>query len=140
MVRKATEEDIQSILQIISKNPDTLLPRTIKEIRDLLPNFWIALHEGRIVGCCCLEVYSPKIAEIRTLAVEEEYRSIGLGSALVTAAVEEAEKRQVREIMVVTSTPTFFEKLNFGPCLHEKYALFYRGTARSPGNQSNNKV
>jgi hypothetical protein len=30
--------------------------------------------------------------------------------------------------MVVTSSPEYFNKLGFGECLHEKWALFYRGS------------
>jgi hypothetical protein len=29
--------------------------------------------------------------------------------------------------MVITSSREYFEKLNFGACLHEKYALFWNG-------------
>lgn len=126
-IRKAVFADIPSIKALIDSNPDTLVTRDEREIASLLDVFWVAEHEGAVVGCCCLEVYSPKIAEIRTVAVKKEFRKHGHGAALVKTAAEEAERRNIREVMVVTSSPDFFEKLGFGACLNEKYALFYRG-------------
>jgi amino-acid N-acetyltransferase len=75
-------------------------------------------------------VYSPKIAELRSLAVQDSSRGHGYGRRLVEAAVEEAERQKIRQILVVTSTREFFEGLNFGACLNEKYALFWNGTGR----------
>jgi len=54
-----------------------------------------------------------------------EYRGRGYGAALTAAAVEEAERRGIPQVLVVTSNVEFFERLNFGPCLNEKYALFW---------------
>ena len=127
LVRLATPADIPGIIALVEANPDTLLPRLPEEVAKLLPAFWVAEADGHVVGCCCLEVYSPKIAEIRTLVVAREYRDRGLGSELVKTAVAEAKRHSIREILVVTSNVPFFEQLNFGACLHEKYALFYRG-------------
>jgi N-acetylglutamate synthase-like GNAT family acetyltransferase len=127
MIRKATASDINGIVELVKSNPDTLLPRSTKEIQDLLEWFWVADEGGKVIGCCCLEIYSPKIAEVRTLAVAADHQGSGLGRALVESAVADAEKRNIREVLVVTSALKFFEKLNFGPCLHEKYALFWKG-------------
>ena len=124
-VRKAEARDIDAILAVVNSNTDRLLGRDRDEIVSLLDTFWVAVDDGRIVGCSCLEVYSPKIAELRSLAVLPEYRGRGYGAALTAAAVEEAERRGIPQVLVVTSNREFFERLNFGPCLNEKYALFW---------------
>lgn len=134
MIRKATEQDIAAIQALISNNPETLLPRTDDEVRDLIPHFFIAVAEnGEVVGCCCLEVYSKKIAEIRTVAVLTEHRHHGHGRQLVQAAVDKAREMDIHEIMVVTSSPSFFEQLGFSLCLNEKYALFWTGETPKKG-------
>ena len=102
---------------------------SLPDIEPLLDSFWVAELDGRVVGCCCLEVYSPKIAELRSLAVRAEARGHGLGAALTAAAVAEAERRGIPQVLVVTSNREFFERLNFGPCLTEKYALFWNNPA-----------
>jgi len=114
-------------LELVSANPDTLLPRSADEYRELLPTTWVAERHGRIVGSCVLEVYSPKIAELRSFVVHREFRGQGVGKELAKAAVEEGNRLNIREILVVTSAPDYFKKLGFGDCLHEKYALFFTG-------------
>jgi amino-acid N-acetyltransferase len=124
-VRRAGPQDVDDILAVVNSNTDRLLARDRDEIVSLLDTFWVAEDGGRIVGCSCLEVYSPKIAELRSLAVLPAYRGRGYGAALTAAAVEEAERRGIPQVLVVTSNKEFFERLNFGPCLNEKYALFW---------------
>jgi amino-acid N-acetyltransferase len=125
MVRKAVAGDVDAILDVVNTNTDRLLGRDRDEIVQLLDTFWVAEADGRIVGCCCLEIYSGKIAELRSLAVLPEYRHRGLGAALTDAAVAEAKARGIPQVLVVTSNREFFEHRNFGPCLNEKYALFW---------------
>jgi N-acetylglutamate synthase-like GNAT family acetyltransferase len=126
-LRKAQIDDIPALLRLVDKHPDQLLSRTENEFRELIPTTWVVEEDARIIGCATLEVYSPKIAEVRTVAVLEEYRGRGFGTELVLAAVEEARRRNIREIMVVTSSPEFFKGIGFGACLNEKYALFMDG-------------
>jgi amino-acid N-acetyltransferase len=127
MLRKATPADIPAVQQLIRNNPDKLLPRTDQELLELLDTFWVIDQQGEVVGCCCLEVYSPKIAELRSLAVRDDCRGKGYGAMLVEAAVSEAHRRNIRQVLVVTSNREFFERMNFGLCLNEKYALFWNG-------------
>lgn len=130
-IRKATASDLPTIRTLIEANPDTILSRPDEELSTLVDNFWVAEHEGEVVGCSCLEIYSPKIAEIRTVIVRSDKQGLGIGAALVKVAADEAERQQIREVMVVTSSPEYFNKLGFGECLHEKWALFYRGSKRA---------
>jgi amino-acid N-acetyltransferase len=125
MVRKASPRDVDAILDVVNTNTDRLLGREREEIEQLLDSFWVAEADGRVVGCCCLEIYSPKIAELRSLAVMPDFRGRGLGAKLTDAAVSEARRRGIPQVLVVTSNREFFERLNFGPCLDEKYALFW---------------
>jgi len=131
MIRKASASDIPAILALVAANPETLLPRTQQEYSELLDTTWVAEIEGQVVGSCVLEIYSPKIAELRSFVVHDQFRDRGVGKELAMAAVEEGERRAIREILVVTSSPDYFEKLGFGDCLHEKYALFWKGKKRA---------
>lgn len=128
-LRTATPADVPAILEVISAHAEQLLPRRADDIVPLLETFWVIEEAGRIVGCCCLEVYSPKIAEVRSLAVRQEARGRGYGARLVEAAVGEARRRHVPQILVVTSNVEFFSRLNFQTCLNEKYALFWEDPA-----------
>jgi amino-acid N-acetyltransferase len=127
--RRATLADVDAILQLIEDNPEKILPRPRREVRQLVRKrcFWVVEVAGEIAGCGCLERYSRKIAELRTLAVSNKHRGNGLGSLLARRIVREARRRKIPEILVVTSNRHFFEKLNFGAQLNEKYALFWNG-------------
>lgn len=129
MIRLARPEDVPAILDLIHQNTDHLLERSPEEVESLLPTFWVAEQEGKVVGCCCLEIYSRKIAEVRSLVVREDWRNRGLGRQLVREAVSEARRRGIHEILTVTSELGFFGSLNFRPVLNEKYALFWSADA-----------
>jgi amino-acid N-acetyltransferase len=132
-IRAAAPDDVDGILALVNGNTDRLLARNREEVASLLETFWVAEDQDQIVGCCCLEIYSPKIAELRSLAVQPSHRGRGLGAALTALAVEEAERRGIPQVLVVTSNREFFERLNFGPCLNEKYALFWVNPDASAG-------
>lgn len=127
MIRKATTADIPGILALVQENLGTLLPRSHEDYQELIDMTWVADSDGKIVGSAVLEIYSPKIAEIRSFVVHKDYRRKGYGKRLIEAAVNEARARNIREIMVVTSAREYFEKLNFGAVLNEKFALFWNG-------------
>jgi amino-acid N-acetyltransferase len=131
ILRKASAADVPNIQVLIGENLDKLLPRTDQELLELIDMMWVVEDNGEIVGCCCLEIYSSKIAELRSLAVKQTKRGHGYGRMLCEAAVAEAESRNIRQVLVVTSTPEFFEDNGFGACLNEKYALFWHGVGRS---------
>ena len=127
VIRDATRSDIPAICALIDENADKLLPRETQDIEDLIDSFIVAEEKGKVVGCSCLEIYSKKIAEIRSVAVQEDFRKRGFGSKLVAAAVKRGNDLGIMELLVVTSNPEFFQKLNFTTCLNEKYALFWGG-------------
>ena len=132
MVRKATLADIGKIKALIEENLDKLLPRETDEIEQLINSFYVWEENGEVHGCCCLEIYSKKIAEIRTVAVREKYRHHGIGSALIQAALDEGKSRDILEIMVVTSSLDYFASLGFSTCMNEKYAMFWSEKNRTP--------
>jgi N-acetylglutamate synthase-like GNAT family acetyltransferase len=92
----------------------------------LLPNFFVAVSDGgEIIGCAALEIYSPKLAEIRSLAVAANAQGLGIGRRLVNACVERARLRNILEVMAVTSSDGFFQSCGFDYTLPgEKRALF----------------
>src|SRR5690606_34273407 len=85
-----------------------LLPRTSDELSNLLLTGFVAEYQEQIVGFAALEVYSRKLAELRSLAVADEWQGQGIGRRLVLACVELARQRRVFEVMTITSTDEFF--------------------------------
>ncbi len=115
-IRSAVPADITAIADLIKPFVDegSLLERTYDEFEELLPNFFVAVDEdGTVVGCAALEIYSRKLAEIRSLAVAPSTQGQGVGRKLVEACVERARERNVLEIMAITASDAFFQTCGF---------------------------
>lgn len=133
IIRKATAEDISHLSAFIMQFVATgeLLPRTLDELTDLLPNFFVATWQGEIVGCATLEVYSKKMAEIRSLAVSPKVQGRGVGRELVQACVELAKELHIFEVMAISASEDFFKKCGFDftlPNLRKAFFLQTRDT------------
>ncbi len=103
-----------------------LLPRTEIEMDYLISNGFIAEQGAKIVGFCSLEIYSPKLGEIRSLAVDKKFQGKGVGKLLVQSCVELARSKGIREVMAITSSDQFFQSCGFDFTLpDEKKALFF---------------
>jgi amino-acid N-acetyltransferase len=132
-IRLATLEDIPQIVGLVKPFVDEgrLLPRTLDEFEDLLPNMYVADQLGEIIGAASLEIYSPKLAEVRSLAVAEKAQGMGIGKLLVQACVELARANNVLEVMAITSSDSFFIACGFDYTLPgEKRALFIQTRER----------
>lgn len=127
VIRPATSNDIPALEELIAQfvHANRLLPRTQDELDELISFGFVAICADRLVGFAALEVYSSKLAEIRSLAVVPEMQSRGLGRQLVEQCVELARSRKVLEVMAVTSADGFFQSCGFDFTLPgEKKALF----------------
>jgi amino-acid N-acetyltransferase len=126
-VRPATRDDVPALAELIDKfvKANRLLPRTQDELHDLIAFGFVACVDEELVGFAALEIYSSKLAEIRSLAVMPEMQGRGLGRALVESCVELARSRNVLEVMAITSSDGFFQSCGFDFTLPgEKKALF----------------
>ena len=126
-VRPARSEDVAQIRALIEPHvaTGTLLQRATGDIELLLPTFVVAEQAGSVVGCAVLEVYSSRLAEVRSLVVAPQLRGTGLGRRLVEACLAMARERRVLEVMAITSNEHFFRALGFDFTLvNERKALF----------------
>lgn len=127
VIRKATPDDLDAITTLITPFVESgkLLPRTYDELGELVDTLFVAEFEGRIVGCAALEIYSKKLAEIRSLAVDSSVQGKGIGKLLVKACVDLAMEQDILEVMAITSSDDFFKNCGFDFTLPgEKKALF----------------
>ncbi len=127
IVRPSGPADLPSVVEFIQPfiADGKLLPRAAAEMQELIEDGFVAEREGRILGFAALEVYSSKLAEIRSLAVADELQGLGVGSRLVKACVQHARVRDVLEVMAITSSEKFFKRCGFDFTLPgEKKALF----------------
>ena len=68
VIRPAGNEDMAAIRGLIRLFPGHLVQRNLPRA----PSFFVAHAGGKLVGCCALQVYSKRLAEVRSLAVREQ--------------------------------------------------------------------
>ena len=69
--------------------------------------------DEKIIGFCALHIYTPSLAEIRSLVVAEGYRHRGIAQNLVAKNIDEGLALGLREFLVLTYRPNLFKILGF---------------------------
>lgn len=114
-VRTATVEDLAGIRRLVDLWADAgeNLPRTDEEILTSIRDFAVATLDGRVVGCGALWLYTPSLAEIRSVGVDPDLHGGGLGTRIVEHLASIATRLRVERVFVLTRAPRFFERLGF---------------------------
>jgi amino-acid N-acetyltransferase len=97
-VRRADPADLAAIERLLTASS---LP--FDGVSDALEGFVVAQSGDAIVGVAGLEVCCDN-ALLRSVAVSPEWRSHGLGRALVTRLISDAEARGLRALYLLTTT------------------------------------
>ena len=105
-------QGIKKLLDYYSKK-QIVLPKSIVDIYEKIRTFWIACDGEKIVGCVALQFFWGDIAEVRSLALNEDYQGHGIGKLLVAKAIEDARFFEVKKVFALTYIPEFFKKLGF---------------------------
>lgn len=127
IVRAARADDVDGIKSFIVPFVEAkkLLPRTTRELKKLIQTGFVAIAGGKVVGFATLEIYSKKLAELRSLCVDGNHQGMGIGKRLTKACLDLARERHIFEVMVITSADQFFLTCGFDFTLPgEKKALF----------------
>jgi amino-acid N-acetyltransferase len=115
MIRKAKLNDIKEIQRLIKVYAPRggILPRSLSELYDHLRDFFVFARNRKVIGICALHICWDDLAEIRSLAVEEDDQSKGIGATLVKACLKESKLLGVKRVFALTYQPKFFEGLGF---------------------------
>jgi len=91
-----------------------ILNRSEDEVATNIRSYVIAKSEGKIVGYTALHIHSKRLAEIRSLIVDKNFRGQKIGQKMVEFTLKEAKEIYVEEdVLVLTYLPEFFTKLGF---------------------------
>jgi amino-acid N-acetyltransferase len=114
-VRKALMHDIPLILNLINDYAakGIMLPRTEFELSEAIRDFVVVKQGEQLLGCGALHFYSPTLAEIRSLAVDQSAKTKGVGRLLVEALLREAEAYELDAVFAFTYVVEFFNKVGF---------------------------
>lgn len=113
---KATLSDIPQMQALVTSEvkDGIILNRTEDEVATNIRSYVLAKDGDNLVGYTALHIHSKRLAEIRSLIVDESYRGQSVGKRMVEFTLKEAKELGVEEdVLVLTYLPQFFEKLNF---------------------------
>ena len=118
--RVACDADADAIYHLVSGHvaEGRLLPRSRDEIASRVSRFLVAVADGHIVGCADLAPLSRRVAEVRSLVVDDGVRSCGIGRRLVRELEERALAAGFETLTAFTHTPGYFVQLGFSIVPH----------------------
>ena len=109
-ITPASAEDLEPIKALLVANG---LP--VAGVDDHWKTFIVARDGGKIVGCGGAEAYQFA-ALIRSVAVDPDYRSSGIGRRIVRQLLDRLASRGLREFYLLTTTAEeYFKKRGFKP-------------------------
>ncbi len=114
-LRKATLYDIPAMQALVEDEVKSgvILRRSDDEVATNIRSYTLVFKKQELIGYAALHIHSPKLAEIRSLIVDESARGLGAGKKLVEYCKQEAKNLGVKEILVLTYIADFFKKLGF---------------------------
>lgn len=90
------------------------LPRAESWVANHIDDYRVVRDEhGRVLGSVCLDDYSPSLVELVSLAVRPEHQGKRMGSALIAAAVDLAQRREYPELFAVSFSDNLFQHCGF---------------------------
>lgn len=114
-IKRAKISHVKDIHKFINEfaRKETMLARSLNELYEGIRDF-VIFEEGDIIkGVCALRILWEDLAEIRSLAVKEEFQGVGIGSALVRRCLKDAKDLGIKKVFALTYQPGFFKKLGF---------------------------
>jgi amino-acid N-acetyltransferase len=114
-IRPARTSDIKAIRKIIdtySLQRRLLSKETVMLYEDV-QEFFVAEKDGSIIGCGALHVLWEDLGEVRTVAVNEEFRGQKIGHQILSAIIDRAQSLGLKRLFCLTFETGFFGKHGF---------------------------
>ena len=127
-IRAATHGDYRAVADLLTASS---LP--LDGVAEALPAFVVAESDGALVGVAGLEICCDD-ALLRSVAVRPEWRSLGVGRALVTRVIADAEARGLHALYLLTTTAEhYFPSFGFRAIERDAVPDDVRATAEFQG-------
>ncbi|RII27229.1 MAG: GNAT family N-acetyltransferase [Geobacter sp.] len=115
MLRKAQIKDVKDIQKLLTFHASrgAMLSRSLAELYEVLRDFYVVVEGDRLLGTAALHIVWEDLAEVRSVAVEEDAGRKGVGSQVVQACIDEARAIGLKRVFCLTYKPDFFAKFGF---------------------------
>jgi len=143
VIRNATIHDVPRISDIINSHAGLgkMLFKSYAQLFESLRDFAVYEEDGQVLACVALSIIWADLTEVRSLAVDNEFRGRGIGSKLTQWCIDEARRLRIRKLMTLTYEQRFFEKLGFEVVNKETLPLkVWSDCVRCPKNDNCDEI
>ena len=116
-VRSARTSDVPVVRKLVDSNAESgrLLSKATVTLYEDVQEFVVAEldADATVAGCGALHVLWEDLAEIRTVAVREDCRGLGIGHGIVGTLLERARVVGVSRVFCLTFATGFFGRHGF---------------------------
>ena len=114
-VRPARTSDVKAIRELVDSYaaPGQMLSKETVTLYESVQEFLIAEKDGAVVGCGALHVLWEDLAEVRTVAVAQEFHKQGIGHLILNEIIKRAREVGVKRIFCLTFQTEFFGSIGF---------------------------
>ena len=120
-VRRATVRDVPAMARIINHwaSQGIMLPKSHHQLYQYIRDFVVATCNDEVIGCGALHVVWEDLAEVRSMAVVEEWQGKGVGRKMLAHLLDEARELGLPHVFALTYRQGFFERAGFRVVPHE---------------------
>jgi predicted GNAT family N-acyltransferase len=98
--RDSIFQQVWDLREAVLRKPLGLSLRNEDLSRDNTNEIFIAIHEGKVIGCVFLQPLQNNEVQLRAMAVYKEWQGKGIGAMLVKAFEEYATNREYSKIIL----------------------------------------
>jgi amino-acid N-acetyltransferase len=115
IVRPARATDVKAVRLIIDQYAlqRRLLSKDTVKLYEDVQEFFVAESYGEVIGCGALHVLWEDLGEVRTVAVNQEYRRKRVGNQILEAITNRAISLGLKRLFCLTFETEFFAQHGF---------------------------
>ena len=115
IVRPARATDVKAVRLIIDQYAlqRRLLSKDTVKLYEDVQEFFVAESDGEVIGCGALHVLWEDLGEVRTVAVNHEYRRKRVGNQILEAITNRAISLGLKRLFCLTFETEFFAQHGF---------------------------
>jgi amino-acid N-acetyltransferase len=116
-LRPAESRDLPAVLSLLER-----LELPTAGVAEGFAEYLVAELDGEVVGVVGIELYGSS-ALLRSAAVDDRWRSSGVGRRLIEKALEQARRRGIEDIYLLTTTAErYFPRFGFANVSRDEVA------------------
>lgn len=115
IARPALSSDVPSMHDLIKYHAERgrMILRGLDELYSNIREFMVVETAGQIVGCAGVHIFWCDLAELKCVAVREDFQRQGIGKMVCNACHADLKRLGIKRSFTLTSATEFFTKIGY---------------------------